>query len=260
MNAIIAARRLAVQYGEEGHDGLFRLEVEKLDIAPLALHAVVGPSGAGKSTLFGALLGTVPVEHGAVRYDIDQRGDFSLCDLIGSRRRAFLRQVGFVYQAPRASLNHRRRVVDVVAEPLHVHGIGPRAGRRGVALEILEKVGIEGEKALQTPAELSGGQCQRVAIARAVVHRPRLLFLDEPTSALDVSVQASVLKLLLELRDEFGLTCVIITHDLALVDNVADSVTALEVMERSGSAGGGRLSSCAGTWNAREWTASQMAH
>ena len=181
--------------------------------------AIVGESGCGKSTLARILLGLLPPSSGTVR--IDGR---SLAT-IDRRERARLIQP--VFQDPMSSLNPRRRVQDIVALPLIAAGDIGRAERHDRIATILAQVGLSPDMAARFPAQLSGGQRQRVAIARALVVQPRILICDEPTSALDVSVQAQILNLLADLRTAFDLTLVFISHNLAVVEHVADAVAVM---------------------------------
>ena len=126
-----------------------------------------------------------------------------------------------MFQDPYSSLNPRRDIASIVALPLEVHGIGTPSERRKAAIEMLRRVGLPARYADNTPGQLSGGQRQRVAIARALVMRPAIVICDEPTSALDVSVQAQILNLLMDLRREFHLTYVFISHNLAVVEHIA---------------------------------------
>ena len=186
---------------------------------------IVGESGCGKSSLARLMLGLARPGGGEVRVFGQTLGG------LGRRERARLIQP--VFQDPYSSLNPRRRVRDIVALPLLVQGA------RGVAAtmaDMLARVGLAPELAARFPAELSGGQRQRVAIARALATRPRIVVCDEPTSALDVSVQAQILNLLMELRRELSLTVVFISHNLAVVQHVADTVAVMylgRVVERA---------------------------
>ena len=175
---------------------------------------IVGESGCGKSTLARMILGLLPASSGEVR--IDGRR----LDSMDRRERARLIQP--VFQDPFSSLNPRRTVEEIVSLPLAAQGDVPRAKMRDRVMEMLARVGLSAEMAGRQPAQLSGGQRQRVAIARALVLRPRIVVCDEPTSALDVSVQAQILNLLAELRREFGLTYLFISHNLAVVRHMAD--------------------------------------
>ena len=194
----------------------------------VALHrgevlGIVGESGSGKSTLAAAMLNLVAPDAGEVRLDG--------VPLAKIPRRAFARRVQPVFQDPYASLNPWRRIGRSIAQPLHVHGIGTRAQRRDAVREMMERVGLPPRLADVLPAELSGGQRQRVAIARALVMRPDILVCDEPTSALDVSIQAQILNLLQDLRDELGLSYVLISHNLAVVEHIATTVAVMNAGE-----------------------------
>jgi peptide/nickel transport system ATP-binding protein len=180
---------------------------------------IVGESGCGKSTLARMLLGLTPPTAGAVFIDGQ--------DIATLGRLELARRVQPVFQDPYSSLNPRRSVADIVSFPLDVHGIGTRAERRSKAIAMLERVGLPPRYADSTPGQLSGGQRQRVGIARALVMNPEIVVCDEPTSALDVSVQAQILNLLLELRQEFNLTYVFISHNLAVVEHIATHVAVM---------------------------------
>jgi oligopeptide/dipeptide ABC transporter ATP-binding protein len=130
------------------------------------------------------------------------------------------RQMQLVFQDPLSSLNPRMTVGDNIADPLRNHGIDTRRERRSAAEEMLQVVGLKREDFERYPHEFSGGQCQRVGIARAMILRPKLVVFDEPVSALDVSIQAQVLKLLLQLQEDFALTYIFISHDLSVIKRV----------------------------------------
>ena len=180
---------------------------------------IVGESGCGKSTLARLILGLLPPSSGDVL--VDGR----LLSTVDRRERARLIQP--VFQDPMSSLNPRRRVEDIVALPLIAAGEVGRSERRERVAAMLAQVGLGRDLAGRYPAQLSGGQRQRVAIARALVVQPRILICDEPTSALDVSVQAQILNLLADLRAAFDLTLVFISHNLAVVEHVADQVAVM---------------------------------
>ena len=180
---------------------------------------IVGESGCGKTTLARLLLGLLPPSAGAIL--LDGRP----LRLIG--RREMARLVQPVFQDPYASLNPRHRVGEIVALPLRLHRLAEGTALRRRVAAMLERVGLSPAMAERLPAELSGGQRQRVAIARALIAQPRILVLDEPTSALDVSVQAQILDLLQELRRELGLAYVLISHNLAVVEHLADQVAVM---------------------------------
>ena len=186
---------------------------------------IVGESGCGKSSLARLMIGLAQPDAGEVRLFGRPIGSYD--------RRARARLVQPVFQDPASSLNPRRRVRDIVALPLAVQG---EPARRAKVAAMLERVGLDPALGERFPAELSGGQRQRVAIARALVVRPRIIICDEPTSALDVSVQAQILNLLAELQREFSLTVVFISHNLAVVQHIADTVAVMylgRVVERA---------------------------
>jgi len=180
---------------------------------------VVGESGCGKSTLARMILGLLPLTGGEILVDGQ---DLSRLD-----RRERARLIQPVFQDPYSSLNPRQTIADIVGLPLRAQGDVPAGARRDRVMEMLRRVGLSPDHATRLPAQLSGGQRQRVAIARALVLRPRIVVCDEPTSALDVSVQAQILNLLAELRHEFGLTYLFISHNLAVVEHIATSVAVM---------------------------------
>jgi oligopeptide transport system ATP-binding protein len=183
--------------------------------------ALVGESGSGKSTVARALLGLAKIDEGSGRI-----GSFTLPGLTKRQWREFRREVQVVFQDPYLSLNPRLSVGALIEEPLIIHGI-PRAERKQRVVDVVRRVRLEPELLPGRPSQLSGGQRQRVCIARALVLRPRLLIADEPVSALDLSVQASIIDLLAELKEETGLTLLFISHDLELVQFIADRIGVL---------------------------------
>ena len=190
--------------------------------------AIVGESGSGKSTLARLLLRAEPPDPGATLGFRSRSGevmDLTRLDEAGLKR--FRRCVQMVFQDPFAALSPRMTVLDILTEPLRVHGIGTPAARRQRAAELMRDVGLPSEHLGRYPHAFSGGQRQRIAIARALALSPEIVVCDEPTSALDVSVQAQVLDLLQMLKVEHGLSYLFISHDLNVVAGLADRVAVM---------------------------------
>jgi peptide/nickel transport system ATP-binding protein len=191
------------------------------DIAPGRTLGLVGESGSGKSTVARCIVGLYPPSAGTIAFD-----GRDVASLRGASEIAALRRrVQIIFQDPYASLNPRWRVSDIIAEPLRVHRL--LRGRAAVAArvgELLLQVGLAGGDADKFPHEFSGGQRQRISIARALASAPDFLVCDEPTSALDVSVQAQILNLMKALQRRLGLTYLFISHNLAVVRHMADTV------------------------------------
>ena len=184
---------------------------------------LVGESGCGKSTTGRAIVQVEKATSGKIRF-----GETELTALNRGDLRTLRTQVQMIFQDPISSLNPRRRVVDIVSEPLTIWKIGTKEERVAAANDMLDQVGIDPfVNGSRRPREFSGGQCQRISIARALVMRPKLLVCDEIVSALDVSVQAQILNLLQDLKEEYDLTILFIAHDLAVVKNVSDRVAVM---------------------------------
>ncbi len=180
--------------------------------------AIVGESGSGKSTLARAIAGLVPIAGGSILFDGEN-------PFAASRDggRAYHRQVSMMFQDPVSSLTPRRTVQALVTEPFIVHGLKEK-DRKAEARRLLALVGLPQDFDRRYPHQLSGGQARRVGVARAIALNPKLIIADEPTAGLDVSVQGEILNLLVRLQREFGLTYVIITHNLAVVRHVSDEI------------------------------------
>ncbi|MGW8360196.1 dipeptide ABC transporter ATP-binding protein [Streptomyces wedmorensis] len=185
---------------------------------------LVGESGSGKSTIARVLAGLRRPTGGEVRFD---GRDISKAATDSRLRRELSRDVQLVFQDPYASLNPRRTVEQILATPLRIHTDLDGAQRKERAAELLEQVGLSTSHLSRHPHEFSGGQRQRIGIARALAVRPRLIIADEPVSALDVSIQAQVLNLLMDLREELGLSLLFISHDLAVVRHFCDRIAVL---------------------------------
>jgi ABC-type oligopeptide transport system ATPase subunit len=186
---------------------------------------IVGETGCGKSTTARLIMRLLDASSGEVRFDGQD-----LLSMSGARLKAVRRDLQMIFQDPYSSLNPRKTVGSIVAEPFAIHGLHrDRAERRSAVGELLDTVGLSPEHYNRYPHEFSGGQRQRIGVARALALKPKLLIADEPVSALDVSIQAQVLNLLSELQDRFGLTIVLISHDLSVVRHMCDRVAVMQL-------------------------------
>ena len=187
---------------------------------------LVGESGCGKTTLSKILLRAVTPDTGSISFN-DRGRQIDVLALDGDRLKRFRRQVQFIFQDPFGSLNPRMTVFDIIEEPLAIHGIGAARARREMVEELVGLVGLDRHHLRRYPHSFSGGQRQRIGIARALALRPDLVICDEPTSALDVSIQAQILNLLMDLKQKLGLTYLFISHNLAVVDYIADRIAVM---------------------------------
>jgi oligopeptide transport system ATP-binding protein len=184
---------------------------------------LVGESGCGKTTIGRTILKLTEPSAGAIHFDGADIGHFAAAETA-----AFRRRVQAVFQDPYSSLNPRMTVGDIIGEPLLVQGVTPQAAERAAAVrELLDVVGLSGAMAARYPHEMSGGQRQRVGIARALALKPEFIVCDEAVSALDVSIQAQIIKLLEDLRGEYGLTYLFIGHDLSVVRHICHRVAVM---------------------------------
>jgi peptide/nickel transport system ATP-binding protein len=219
---LLSVEHLVVEHGA-GAERVHAVSDVSFDVRRGETLGLVGESGCGKSTLARAVLRLFRPKAGRVEFDgvdvIRERGD---------ALRRLRRRMQLIFQDPIASLNPRRRVGDIVAEPLAVAGIGDGAERQRRVHDALKAVGLDADVVMRRrPHEFSGGQCQRIAIARSLVLEPDLVICDEPVSALDVSIRAQILNLLEEMKRRYGLTLVFIAHDLAVVRAVSDRVAVM---------------------------------
>jgi oligopeptide transport system ATP-binding protein len=210
--------------------------VKAVDDVSLTLHegetlGLVGESGCGKSTLCRTIIQLLEPTSGSVKY----RGK----ELVGLSRKnlePMRREISMVFQDPYASLNPRKRVGQIIGDPLQLHGLASGTQLRREVQQLMDRVGLQPEHYNRYPHEFSGGQRQRIGIARALALRPKLIIADEPVSALDVSIQAQIINLLEDLQDEFGLSYIFVAHDLGVVRHVSDRIAVMylgKIVERS---------------------------
>jgi peptide/nickel transport system ATP-binding protein len=220
---LLQVRDVQVRYRDAQGREVPAVRGVSLDVHAGQTVGLVGESGCGKSSLSRAIMGLTPVSGGQLLFDSE--------DVSGLRGRAlkpFRRRVQMIFQDPYGSLNPRQNVATLLDTALRIHAIGDRHERRRRALRMLEAVGLPASALERYPHEFSGGQRQRIGIARALLLEPQLLICDEPVSALDVSVQAQILNLLVQLKAEFNLAYLFISHDLAVVRYFADQVLVMQ--------------------------------
>jgi len=191
--------------------------------------SLVGESGCGKTTTARCILRALTPTSGAIRFRADDGAVLDVATLPKSRLRPLRRQMQMIFQDPFSSLNPRRTLLDIVAEPLVANRVGRRAEQVERVAELLRLVGLRPEYMRRYPHAFSGGQRQRVGIARALALNPRLIVADEPVSALDVSVQAQILNLMQDLQAQLRLTYLFVAHDLSVVKHVSDRVAVMYV-------------------------------
>jgi oligopeptide/dipeptide ABC transporter ATP-binding protein len=187
---------------------------------------IVGESGCGKSTLARVILRLIEPTSGKIYLD-----GIDLGTLTPRSLRAKRKEMQIVFQDAYASLDSRQKIGNIIAEPLVVHRIGNKKTRRDKVVELLNLVGLEPDAASRYPHEFSGGQRQRIGIARAISLEPKLVVADEPVSALDVSIQSQVLNLLVDLRNQLDLSYIFISHDLAVVEHICDTIAVMYLGE-----------------------------
>ena len=219
---LVQIRELRTWFQQRGSTTVKAVDDVSFDIMRGEVLGLVGESGCGKSTLGRTILQLLPATSGEVCFDGVQ-----LKDLSGGGLKAMRRRFQFIFQDPFASLNPRMTVYDTLAEPLLLHGIANRKTLAGKVLGLMDDVGLARALVRKYPHEFSGGQRQRIAIGRALATRPEFIVADEPVSALDVTIQSQILQLMNQLREEYGLTMLFISHDLAVVRSIADRIIVL---------------------------------
>ncbi len=226
-NPLVEVDNLSVRFpgGRAGFWGQQHLHVHAVDNVSFTIQqgetlGLVGESGSGKTTLGRAVLRRVPVHEGHIRFD-----GADITQTQGQALRQLRRHMQLIFQDPYASLNPRMRVLDLVAEPLVVHGlVRNRDEAADQVAELLDLVGLPTDTLDRYPHAFSGGQRQRIVIARALALHPRFIVADEPVSALDVSVRAQVVNLLQDLQRDLGLTYLFIAHDLSVVQHISSRI------------------------------------
>ena len=221
--AVLTVEDLTVEFPVGGGRKVHAVSGISIDLMPGETLGIVGESGCGKSTTGRAILQLPRPTSGSVVLD-----GVDLTKLNDADMREQRTDIQMIFQDPISSLNPRRRIKDVVAEPLRVWGPKDKDEQYKIVRETLEAVGLDADLVGERrPHEFSGGQCQRISIARALVLNPKVIICDEPVSALDVSVQAQILNLLEDLKAKYGITLIFIAHDLAVVKNVSDRVAVM---------------------------------
>lgn len=221
--SVLRVEDLTVEFPLGGGRKVHAVSGISFDLMPGETLGLVGESGCGKSTTGRAILQLPRPTKGSVKL-----GDVDLTALNDADMRKQRTDIQMIFQDPISSLNPRRKIKDVVAEPLRVWGPKNKDEQYKIVRDTLEAVGLDADLVGdRRPHEFSGGQCQRISIARALVLNPKVIICDEPVSALDVSVQAQILNLLEDLKAKFGITLIFIAHDLAVVKNVSDRVAVM---------------------------------
>jgi peptide/nickel transport system ATP-binding protein len=219
---LLSVENLVVEYAL-GRSTVHAVSGVSFQIARCETLGLVGESGCGKSTLGRAILQLRRAVSGRVLFDGED-----LTAMQGKALRRMRRRIQLIFQDPIASLNPRRRIGDIIAEPLVIAGLRDAKKRNELVGEVLSAVGLDPSLVMgRLPHEFSGGQCQRICIARALVLNPDFIICDEPVSALDVSIRAQILNLLEEMKRRYGLTLLFIAHDLAVVKAVSDRVAVM---------------------------------
>src|SRR4051794_14117880 len=222
-DALLRVEDLVVEFPAGRNRKVHAVSGISLDVVEGETLGLVGESGCGKSTTGRAIMQMPRPTSGTVAFESKDLTSLQSKDL-----REMRPALQMIFQDPISSLNPRRRVGDIVGEPLKIWNRGDDATREQAVRDVLTSVGLDPEQAMpRRPHQFSGGQCQRISIARALMLDPKLIICDEPVSALDVSVQAQIINLLEDMKARYGLTMIFIAHDLAVVKNVSDRVVVM---------------------------------
>lgn len=213
---MIKIKNLTVSFGE-GKDTFVAVKNANFVVEPKQMFGLVGESGSGKSTILKAITGLHNQYQGEIFIENKSLGH--------KRDKAFYKNVQMVFQDPYASLHPRHSINTILSEPLIIHGVKNIDEK---IKQVLLDVHLDEKFRFRYPHQLSGGQRQRVAVARALLLEPKVLLLDEPTSALDVSIQAEILNLLMEIREKMDLTCIFVSHDLAVIAHMCDQIAVMQ--------------------------------
>ena len=231
-DAVLSVRNLVTRFSVR--QGMFQrvvanvhaVENVSFELREKETLSLVGESGCGKSTTGKAIMQLIQANSGEIWLQGRKLGDMNASDMRETRKR-----IQMVFQDPYASLNPRMTVAQIVAEPLHIHGLGTAAEIQARVLQLLDRVGLTKAQADRYPHQFSGGQRQRICIARALALNPKVIIADEPVSALDVSIQAQILDLLEEIQKEYAISILFISHDMAVVEKVSDRIAVMYLGE-----------------------------
>jgi peptide/nickel transport system ATP-binding protein len=222
MTALLVAEGLSKSF-RRGGIRLAAVEGASFSVDGGETLGVVGPSGSGKTTLARLIMRLIDVDAGNLRFE-----GADLLALRGKTLRSTRKRIQMVFQDPLAALNPRASVADVIGDPLRIHRLADRSSRPAAIARLLDRVGLPAALGNRAVHEISGGQRQRVAIARALATEPRLIVLDEAVSALDVSVRAHILKLLVDLQADIGVSYIFVSHDIAVVRAIAHRIAIMD--------------------------------
>lgn len=217
LEAVDISKKFAVEKGMFGPASARTVALDRVNfrLAEFTTLGIVGESGSGKTTLARVLLGLIPADSGTIRFNDAFIGNFR-------------KDVQIIFQNPYNSLDPKMRIKDALYEPLIIHSVCPRREMRAKAAELLRIVGLDEAALERYPSQFSGGQRQRICIARALACAPKLLVLDEPISSLDLTIQAKLLDLFVDLKERYRLTYIFISHNLAVIRHIADTVLVMK--------------------------------